>query len=160
MQIQGECIVRNNLVIGAGGSAFASQPHQGSPTRLTVVHNTFINTGMAVRLSSWAAGTDMVFANNACYSRTGAALHVLNGITGTTLAGNVSYGTLPAGIAGFQPGTGLADFVNVSWDGVQRDARPAATSPLRGAGSAAHAAAVDVLFLPRIAPHTTGCHGP
>jgi hypothetical protein len=35
IQIQGDCIVRNNLAIGAAGSAFASQPHQGNPTRMT-----------------------------------------------------------------------------------------------------------------------------
>jgi hypothetical protein len=44
----------DNLVLAAAGSAFASQPHQGNPTQLTVVHNTFVNAGTAARLSSVA----------------------------------------------------------------------------------------------------------
>jgi len=47
MQIQGECIVRNNLAMNGASTAFASQNHQGLPTNIQVTHNTFINSGRA-----------------------------------------------------------------------------------------------------------------
>jgi hypothetical protein len=157
LQVQGDCIVRNNLVMAAAGNAFASQPHQGQPTRMTVVHNTFINTGTAVRMNNWDEGTDMVFANNACYSRSGAALNAVNGTTGVTFAGNVAYGSVNAGAGGFANGTGLEDFEDVSWDASSRNAQPSAASPLIGAADPNHAIELDLGFLPRSAPHVSGC---
>lgn len=160
LQVQGECIVRNNLVISAGGSAFASQYHQGAPTELTVVHNTFINAGTAVRLSAWDTGTNMIFANNACYSQNGAALNALNSVTGVVFAGNVSYGTVTSGVSGFRSGTGLADFLKVQWDATEMDARPSESSPLLGAGDDAYATVTDLYFYPRKSPNAAGCFAP
>jgi hypothetical protein len=157
MQIKGECIVRNNLAIAGAGSAFASQPHQGDPTGITVIHNTFINTGTAARLSSWELGSEMVFANNACYSRNGSALTANSSVAGVSFAGNVCYGTVSAGVSGSLPGNGLGDFLNVAWDGGRRDAHPAANSALRGAANDAFATKQDLEGASRSAPHTAGC---
>jgi len=159
MQIQGECIVRNNLVIAGGANAFASQPHQGDPTRMTVVHNTFVNTGTAVRLVDWGAGEEMVFANNACYSQSGNAINAVNGSVGVSFNGNVACGAVTGGIAGFQIGTGMTDFVSLSWDGVLRDAHPSGGSPLRSAADPSFATGTDLLYFPRSEPHIAGCHG-
>ncbi|RYD31913.1 MAG: hypothetical protein EOP85_22265, partial [Verrucomicrobiaceae bacterium] len=66
IQALADCVVRNNLVITTGVGAFGSNPlPSGTPTRLTVVHNTFISPNVAARLVSWNTGTGMVFANNA-----------------------------------------------------------------------------------------------
>ncbi len=161
MQVQSECIVRNNLVISGAGSCFASQATvQGSPTELSIVHNTFVNAGGAVRLSAWESGTNMVFANNACYSQTAQALSATTSTVGVTYAGNVAYGTVTSGVGGIQSGTGLGDLVNLSWDATLNDARPSLASPLRAAAVAAYATATDIDFYPRSAPNTTGCYGP
>lgn len=160
MQIQGECTVRNNLVISATGSAFASQYHQGAPTELTVAHNTFINSGTAVRLSAWDSGANMIFANNACYSENGAALNAVTSVNGVVFAGNVSHGSVTSGASGFRAGTGLGDFFNVSWDATEMDARPGENSPLLGAADDNYATATDVYFYSRKSPHTAGCFGP
>lgn len=157
MQVQGDCIVRNNLIMAAGGSAFASQFHQGNPTRMTVVHNTIVNTGTAARLSAWESGAATVFANNACYSETGSALNAVSSTTGVTYAGNIGFGAVTSGVTGFQPGSGLGDFVDVTWNATQRDASPATISPLRAAAGAVHAVATDLGHFPREAPHTSGC---
>lgn len=157
MQIQGECIVRNNLVIGASGSAFASQVHQGNPTNLQVVHNTFVNSGTAARLSSWSGASNMVFANNACYSA-GTALNVVGGNTGITFAGNVVFGSVSGGNGGYATGNGLSDFTNVSYDGNNRNAIPASGSALLGAASATHATPKDIEGTNRTAPHDAGCY--
>lgn len=158
LQVQGECIVRNNLAMGAAGSAFASQPHQGSPTHLTVVNNTFVNSGTAARLASWETGTAMVFANNACYSASGAALTVVNGAGTTAFAGNVCYGSMTAGIPGCTRGNGAADFLDIAWDATQTDARPSPDSALRGAADGAYAPEVDLTGNRRTPPITTGCY--
>jgi hypothetical protein len=158
MQIQGECLVRNNLVIAGAGSAFASQPHQGDPTRLTVVHNTFVNTGTTARLSGWDQGTDMVFANNACVSRSGAALVANNSTAGVAFAGNVCSGSVSAGLPGTVSGNGLADFVDVAWDGTRRDAHPAAVSALVGAAVDLYAVEADLEGASRSSPHAAGCY--
>lgn len=60
MQVQGEAIVRNNVLIGGQGSGFASADHQGQSLNLQVTHNTIINTGDAFKASSWNARTGMI----------------------------------------------------------------------------------------------------
>ncbi|MCA8915825.1 MAG: right-handed parallel beta-helix repeat-containing protein [Planctomycetes bacterium] len=157
MQIQGECIVRNNLCINGAGSAFASQVHQGNPTNLQVVHNTFVNgAGRAAKLSSWAGAANMVFANNACYSTGNWAIDC-NGISGVTFAGNVCFGSVTSGIT-FTTGNGLSDFVNVTTNGSNRDAHPSGGSALLTAANATYATAKDLEGTTRVAPHDAGCY--
>lgn len=134
-QVQGEAIVRNNLVFARNGPALQSAPHQGSPTRLTVVHNTFIaENGRGATLSSWANQPDMVLANNVFYSRQGDSIAINGGVSGIAIDGNVVLGPLfQAGSNGFTFGSGLADFVDVAWDGSSRDARPSTQNVLTGA---------------------------
>lgn len=160
MQIQGECIVRNNLVISATGSAFASQIHQGNPTNIQVIHNTFINGARAARLSSWSGATNMLFANNACYSTGNFALDVVGGVTGIGFAGNVLFGSVTAGVPGgsYTIGNGLGDFVNVTANASSRNAHLAAVSACRGAASTANATSHDLEGTPRVAPHDAGCY--
>lgn len=157
IQALADCIVRNNLVATTGAGAFGSNPiSSATPTRLTVVHNTFVSTNAAARLASWNTGTGMVFANNACYSQTGNSVNVVGGAGTTTFAGLVTFGPVTAGVPTTVSSGGLADFVNVTWDGTSRDATPSAASPLRSAGSATHLTEYDLSYFLRSLPASTG----
>jgi len=90
------------------------------------------------------------------YSRDAESIRFPNGSSGVTLAGNVVYGSVSGASAGYVTGTGLADFENVTWDAVQRNARPSSGSRLLGAADNAYAVAVDINGTPRTAPHVAG----
>lgn len=149
-------VLRNNLAIGGEVSALICQTMNGvAPTGVIIRHNTFINQSRAVRLSNLGAG--VIFANNACYSQSAEVINAPTGAGSATITGNVTFGTVAAGFTS-TAGTGLGDFVNVTWDGLNRNAAPSATSPLRGAGALAHATEWDVEFHLRTAPTTAGCY--
>jgi hypothetical protein len=124
MQVQGEAIVRNNVLISATGSGFASTDHQGKSLNLRVIHNTIINTGDAFKGSSWNAREGMILANNILYSRNKSAMNFPNGKEGVTITGNIILGDAPK--QGTIRGRGLEDFVNVTWDGERHDVKPSA----------------------------------
>lgn len=126
MQVQGEAIVRNNVLISAAGSAFTSTDHQGKTLNLQVVHNTIINTGRAFSGGSWNDREGMLLANNVIYSRDKEALHFANGRTGVTISGNILLG---GGSKGGVPGRGLEDFTNLTWDATAANAKPVANAP-------------------------------
>ncbi len=129
MQVQGEAIVRNNVLIGSKkGSGFASIDHQGQSLNLQVIHNTIINVGDAFKGGSWNAREGMVLANNVLYSRDKSALNFPQGREGVTITGNVVLGDAPK--QGATPGRGLEDFVSLSWDGEKHDATPTAAASL------------------------------
>ena len=128
MQVQGEAIVRNNILISAKGSGFASTDHQGKTVNLQVIHNTIINAGHAFSGGSWNGREGMVLANNVLYSRDRNALHFANGKDGVVIAGNVIVGHGPK--EGTPRGRGLEDFTKVTWDAAEHEARPTAAAPL------------------------------
>jgi Right handed beta helix region len=133
MQVQGEAVVRNNVLISADGSGFASTDHQGKTLNLQVIHNTIINAGHAFSGSSWNGREGMVVANNVLYSRDKNALHFANGSQAVVMAGNVVFGNGPK--EGSARGRGLEDFFNVAWDGSVHDATPTASAPFDHAAS-------------------------
>ncbi len=127
MQVQGEAIVRDNLLINGKGAGFSSTDHQGKTLGLEFIHNTVVNTGHAFRGGSWNGRAGMVLANNILYSRDASAVLFPNGHEGVTIAGNVTRGDAPK--TGCTPGRGLEDFKELSWDAALRDATPAPTAP-------------------------------
>jgi hypothetical protein len=133
MQVQGEAIVRNNVLIGGKGSGFASLDHQGKSLNLQVTHNTIINAGDAFKGSSWNAREGMVLANNILYSRDKSAMNFPKGKEGATIVGNVLLGDAPK--QGTTRGRGLEDFISLSWDGEKHDATPTAEAPFEHADS-------------------------
>jgi hypothetical protein len=133
MQVQGEAIVRNNVLIGGKGSGFASLDHQGKSLNLQVVHNTIVNTGDAFKGSSWNAREGMILANNILYSRDKSAMNFPKGKESATIVGNVVLGDAPK--QGTARGRGLEDFVSLSWDGEKHDATPTAEAPFEHADS-------------------------
>jgi hypothetical protein len=157
MQVQGEAVVRNNLLIN-GAAAFASHDHQGSVRDLTVVHNTMINTGRAADLSDWSGKPGMTFANNACYSQSGDAIRFNGGAAGVEFEGNVAYGPVVGKSSGFVPGAGLSDVVDVTWTATELDARPTPLGALIGSGDYLWAAPIDITGTPRLDPLEAGCY--
>jgi hypothetical protein len=131
MQVQGEAIVRNNVLIGGKGSGFASLDHQDKSLNLQVIHNTIINTSDAFKGSSWNAREGMILANNVLYSRDKSAMNFPKGKEGVTIVGNVVLGD--AAKQGTTPGRGVEDFANVTWDGEKHDATPSAKAPFASA---------------------------
>ncbi len=157
MQVQGEAIVRNNLLMN-GLNGFSSHDHQGQTRDLTFVHNTIVNSGRGASLVSWGGRPGMVFANNVVYSQ-GAAVQFSSGSTGVQLGGNVVLGSVSgASPLGFVQGVGLADFVDVSWDAAQRNARPKAGGVLIGSGNPLWAVFDDLDRRPRLLPLESGCY--
>ncbi len=148
MQVQGEAIVRNNLLIDGKNAAFASTDHQGKTVNLQVIHNTLVNTAHAFRGGSWNARREMVLANNVIYSREQNALHFANGHDGVTIAGNVVVGDGPK--SGCSLGRGLQDFKRLTWDAEDRDATPVAEA-LFDQGVAEYRLPGDLLGQPRSA---------
>lgn len=144
IQVQGEAIVRNNLLIDGAGSGFASTDHQGKSRRLEFVHNTIVSRRRGANLSSWNDREAMVFANNLVYTDGGDALRFPNGSKGVTIAGNVFAGSVSGIDDRFTRGKGLEDFENVSWDGEMRNAAPRAGSPAIGAGDARFRTELDL----------------
>lgn len=158
LQVQGEAIVRNNLVVG-GATALASMDHVGKTRDLAIVHNTIVHRERAANLSSWNGREGLVFANNAVYSE-GTAIRFAGGSAGVTFAGNVVLGEVEGAAGPFARGRGLADFRDLSWDGQRRDARPSSGSALLGAADRAWLAPIDLAGEPRRALVAGAVRGP
>ncbi len=138
MQIQGEAIVRNNILINTGGAGegFVSMNHQSTVTNLQVVNNTIIGASGAqcMVLRSWSGKSNMVVANNALYCEGNTALKFVNGSSGVTVANNVVVGSVSGSSGGTIPGRGtVQDFV----DAKALNVWPSVGSPLRGAANSA-----------------------
>ncbi|HBJ85376.1 MAG TPA: hypothetical protein DDZ88_16170 [Verrucomicrobiales bacterium] len=131
MQVQGEAIVRNNVMINGAGAGFASTDHQGKTLNLQVIHNTILNSAHAFRGGSWNGREGMILANNILYSRDANALHYANGNAGVISSGNVVFGDGPKD--GCVKGRGFEDFPKASLDGTQHDATPASDAPIQHA---------------------------
>ena len=127
MQVQGEAIVRNNVLISAAGSGFTSTDHQGKTLNLQVIHNTIVNANHAFSGGSWNAREGMILANNILYSRDANALHFANGKDGVTITGNVVLGNGPKD--GCTKGRGLEDFAKLTWDAIEHNATPTTQAP-------------------------------
>jgi hypothetical protein len=158
LQVQGEAVVRNNVIMAGLNAGFASTDHQGLSVNLTFVHNTIVNDGRAANLSSWNGRAGMVFANNAVYSQSAESIRFPSGSSGVTLAGNIVLGSVVGASGGTTNGTDLDDFTNVAWDATSRNALPSAARPLIGAGAAAHAVEKDFTGAARTLPVDAGAY--
>jgi hypothetical protein len=142
IQIVGQIVVRNNIILDAAASGIASKPSQTyTPHDTTVVNTTVVGTATCIKTNNWATETGNLIANNALYCAT--ALDV----TGGTITSNVGTGTSNAA-SGFTAGQ-ATDLENPAMG----DVWPPTGSTLLGAGDAAHQPADDFNALPRT--HTT-----
>lgn len=137
IQLSGNAIVRNNIILSANSDGIAAQPHQnGNVENLVIVNNTVIDAdGDALTIRS-ASGFVLV-ANNALYSRDGSALRVVGGDSSqVTIEGNVGEGGGPG--SGFAAST-MADFIDGNYSGAPPiDLFPEASGALVGNGVSAH----------------------
>ncbi len=156
MQVQGEAIVRNNLLMN-GANAFGSHDHQGSVTDLTFVHNTLINSGRGAQLSNWSGRPNMVFANNVVYSQNSQSIS-FSGSTGVTISGNIVVGAVSGASSGWIVGAGLGDFNDVSWDAVHRDASLSIASSILASGDPVWEVADDITGAARVGTVEAGCY--
>lgn len=132
LQVQGEAIVRNNIVFHTEGDGFLSTDHQGKTRNLMFMHNTIVTAGRGVNLSSWGGREGMVFANNAIYSRDNLAVRFPTGCALVKIAGNVVLGGIQgcSNREGFSNGKGLDDFTSATLSSSEVKFSPAKNSAL------------------------------
>lgn len=151
IQVVGQIIVRNNIVLGAAANGIQSKASQNFfPHDVDIVHNTIFGAGAAcLKSNDWAGQTGQLVANNALYCPGGTALDLNGGAPAAVLAGNVALGST-------NPSTGVAAGVSAAADlGDPAHARvyPPNGSALVNAGDPAHSAADDWNGLPRSDGH-------
>jgi hypothetical protein len=134
IQSEADTTIRNNIILSAGANGIGCQPHVGgSPSNLTIVNNTILDSdGTAIRISG-ASGL-IVVANNALYTDGASALDIAGDLSMVTVAGNVVLGSAsPAG--GTTGGSLAADFVSAMFTGAPpNDVFPRAGGALVGTG--------------------------
>lgn len=148
IQTAADAIIRNNIILG---SPIGLQRNQSaSPGNIEVTHNTIISGGDCINVRDVVG--PVLIANNAVYSKRGAAIHLLSGDTArVTLVGNVGVGGIDRAAAGFVTGKGLeADFVNAHFSGAPPiNPFPRPGSALIGAADPAYLRIEDFNHTPR-----------
>jgi hypothetical protein len=142
IQVVGQIIVRNNIVIGAAAAGIASKASQAfTPHDVDVVHNTVVGT-TCLKANDWATERAQLVANNALYCEGGVAID-LGGAPNALVTGNVVRGAAPAGVTiGASAAADLGDPATAH-------VYPPAGSALIDRGDAAHAASDDFNGTPR-----------
>ena len=154
IQVNGQVIVRNNIVIAAGENGAngihskPTSPHL--PKMVEIAHNTVINAGGAcLRTNDWDQADNQIVQNNALYCPGGQAIKVVGNGSTMTWDTNVVVGTVEGNAvvqAGVIDGTTLAaDFA----DAANRDFYPADGSGLIDMGTPTPNGAVDFDGTPR-----------
>ncbi|MBA3465412.1 MAG: right-handed parallel beta-helix repeat-containing protein [Deltaproteobacteria bacterium] len=109
IQIVGQVIVRNNIVLAAGANGIQSKPSQAeTPKDLVIAHNTIVGSGgPCLKSNDWATAQNQRVTNNALYCTGGTAIDLNGGAPNATLANNIGLGTSNAPM-GFRAGTSVA----------------------------------------------------
>jgi hypothetical protein len=159
IQVTADAIVRNNIVLGAAGSAFASNPLQnGSAANLVIVDNTFVMpTGNGIKLNA-VSGTVLI-ADNAIYAPNGRAIDANGTLGGITSIANAGVGVLNGVTSGFSVGGVIAnDFRAASFSGVPPQNLLPQGAFLSGGGNAAMQARDDFDGHPHAVPADIGAY--
>ncbi len=134
IQVVGEAIVRDNIVIDSTGNGIASKPSQGSsPVDLLIAFNTVVGAGdSCLRGNEWGGASGIVVSSNALFCGGANATKLPNGDGGVTWSSNVGEGNDESGT-----------LTNSTLDAalptaVIGDHYPKSPSPLIGAGDASH----------------------
>lgn len=157
IQAEADVIIRNNIILGAGGDGIHSRNHQQNEVKdLTIVHNTVVNTGAAIRTQNVAG--KVVIANNALYSQNGNAISVAGDLAQVTVKGNVGKGGMQGPSAGFD-GSGdiTADFEDADYTS-KRNVYPKAGGKLIAAGDPTFAVEDDFNGTPRAGSADVGAY--
>ncbi len=145
IQIVGQVIVRNNIVLGAGANGIQSKASQGqTPHDLVIAHNTIVGAaGPCLKANDWATATNQVVANNALYCGGGTAIDLNGGAPSAIVVANIGLGTSNAAGGFRQGGTLAADL------GTATKVYPPAGSMLINAGDATRSSLDDFNGTPR-----------
>jgi hypothetical protein len=143
IQVAGQIIVRNNIVIDAALSGIASKPSPyHTPHDVTIINNTVVNAiaGACMKTNGWSTETGQVIANNAFYCD-GAAAVDINGGAGSdaVITNNIGLGSSTA-TTGFMLGTSVAADLG---DPATGNVYPPAGSMLIGRADGTHQATDD-----------------
>jgi len=147
IQVNGQVIVRNNVVIDAGANGIHSKPTAPHvPEDLVIVHNTIINAAQAcLKTNDWDQGTGQLVANNAFYCPNGNhAIRVVGQPTDAVMVANAIVGGLEGSTGETLQGA-MSDFT----DPGARDFYPTAGSTIIDAGVADHGVRIDFNGTPR-----------
>ena len=155
LRLQGEAVVRNNLLMNGATTGFYSNSDQATSASITFVHNTIVNTARATDLVSWNGATGMTFANNVVYSQA-ESIYFPGGSTGVTVLGNITLGTVTGAASGFTAGVDLSDFVDVTWTATNRDGTPASGGSIENTGDPIWAVTHDISGETRSMPLDSG----
>lgn len=145
-----DAVIRNNIILSAGGSGIAMQAHQaGTPQNLVVTHNTILHAAGDCVSVRGATGS-VIVANNALYTN-GRAFFTSSAASLVTFAGNVGTGSVD-GLDSATLGTGslAGDFLDANLQGgVPNNVFPKTGSALIGTGAVSHVATDDFNGTPR-----------
>lgn len=109
IQVVGQVIVRNNIIVDAGANGIHAKGSQGFlPHDVEIVHNTIINAGGAcLKSNDWSGQSRQVVANNALYCAGGLAVDINGGAPEAAFAGNLAAGEIRAPDGAFTASTGV-----------------------------------------------------
>ncbi len=144
IQIVGQVVVRNNIILGAGANGIQSKASQGqTPHDLVIIHNTIVGGGPCLKANDWATANNQIVANNALYCGGGTAIDLNGGAPSAMLFNNIGLGTSNAASGFRQGGTLAADL------GTATKVYPPGGSMLINAGDPAHGTTDDFNGTPR-----------
>ena len=143
IQVVGQIVVQNNIVLDAAAAGIASKPSQTyTPHDVRIVDNTVFGSPTCLKTNNWATESGNNIDDNALYCAAGAAIDVTGGASNTGVVGNVGLGT--SNFGNLLPGA-PSDLENPSTG----DVWPPPNSMLNGAADAATQAGDDFNARPR-----------
>jgi uncharacterized protein (TIGR03382 family) len=146
IQIVGQILVENNLVIDSAANGIQSKPSQNmTPHDAVVRNNTVVGAagGACMKTNNWSTEAGDVVVNNALYCSGGTAIDLNGGVAADAVVDrNIGLGASTAA-TGFTAGTGATDFHDIAADWY-----PSQGSPLVNAGRT-NTASVDFNNTPR-----------
>jgi hypothetical protein len=150
IQVTGDAVVRNNVVLGAAAHGIGIHTSQGGGVgNLAIVNNTVLKaSGDALHISG-VAGAVLV-ANNALYAASGNAVFATGATNLVTLVANVGTGSLSGVSGGFDAsGEITTDFSDANFSGVPPQDLVPRSGRLVGSADAATLATDDFNAEPR-----------
>lgn len=150
IQVTGDAIVRNNIVLSAAAHGIGIHASQGaSPRNLVIANNTVLKAGGDALHINDIAGP-VTIANNALYAPNGNAVFATGATNLVTLVANAGAGGLSGVAGGFDAGGDIStDFSDASYSGAPPQNLVPAAGRLVGSADAATMAADDFNGLAR-----------
>jgi hypothetical protein len=159
IQVTGDAIVRNNIVLSAAAAGIGVHASQGGEVAgLVIVNNTILkSSGDALHISDVAG--DVLVANNALYAANGNAIFASGATDRVTLVANAGTGSLSGVSGGFDAGGDIAtDFGDADYSGTPPQDLVPRAGRLVGSADAATLAADDFNATPRFPALDVGAY--